>query len=327
MYIYIYYVYTCIHVALTVQHIAFNSYPLYLYPYLPTPRPYPYHHPYILFKSPSLSSYILPSVDSSRAICAPDALRFAGGMTSSKLDQARIDPAAKYCVQCDGVFLSGASHGSRQKHDMRDPTMEEWVRKCRGEEPRRPRARTRRPVLPVAEAQGPRAELHQPRLRNPGEYTFKFGRHYGKPIKQILSRCPGYISWVVDKGIHTQRKHWHLLEALLAVGVLKKSDGSDGNAVGALALGPRYPKQRRMNWRRTQGPPRQPHHCTRCGSSQHNVLTCVEGDARVRASLLYAAAKAGRKRRKRPYSGLRPALATSDYAQSACQSETVLLKV
>ena len=56
--------------------------------------------------------------------------------------------------------------------------------------------------------------------RRPGDYVFIFGRHYGKPIREVLCRAPSCIAWLVDTEVHRQRWHRAVREALVAIEVL-----------------------------------------------------------------------------------------------------------
>ena len=195
------------------------------------------------------------------------------------LDQ--IDPGAVYCPQCDDVFLIANHHERKYGHEVEAPTIEQWNRKCGP-----PLSTSSQPV------RARRASRH-----DPSNYTFKFGRHYGRSIREVLSRFPRYIAWVVQRRIYMQRRHWDLRIALLAVGVLQLDDRD------LVVTGPRFPA-RRKNWRRIAKPiPDEIHFCSKCGVYGHNVTTCAEGDSRMMARLRYASARADRKRRKRMYSG------------------------
>ena len=192
------------------------------------------------------------------------------------------------------MFLTANHHVRKYGHEVEPPTIEQWNRKCGP-----PLSTSRQPSQIEDPTSSMPARARRASRRDPSNYTFKFGRHYRRSIREVLSRFPGYIAWLVEQRIYMQRRRWDLRNALLAVGVLQLGDGD------LVVTGPRFPAGRR-NWRRIAKPvPDEIHFCSKCGVWGHNVTTCAEGESRMMARLRYASAKVDRKRRKLMYSGVR----------------------
>ena len=170
---------------------------------------------------------------------------------------------------------------------MSTPTLEQWDRHCSGQDRKRVDdlgstsqgdAEIRREgvsgaalaiVSQSGTANDKKLSAGQRRMLQP--YRFTFGKFCGCTLDHVKRVQPTYIrSFVNATGMINQPKHFRLRKALLEAGYVQKVSEDVYEA------GPQLPK--RPNWRYAKfGEPRQPHHCALCGSTDHNISTCVKG--------------------------------------------------
>ncbi|CAE7206537.1 unnamed protein product, partial [Symbiodinium sp. KB8] len=120
-------------------------------------------------------------------------------------------------------------------------------------------------------------------------YIFSFGQYKGTAFDVVRRQHPNYLDWLVANPL-TLAHRPDLCRAL-------RSAGHDVDA--ALRRVPPQAEPRRQQRPARGEEPRQPHHCSGCGATDHNVATCPLGRKapKALASFAYEDLSAEHKRR------------------------------